>query len=559
MTAVLFIAQASVETRSRAWVWIVAAGLVLAIVLAAAVARAILKSLPDDIGAPVRAAARANATPLGVGTVLLIGSLVFALWSAGLPTVEDDGRSDVAAGSFGSSEEAGSEDGSGVDGATVGPEGPAVGGATNGSGGGAGGTGGRGGRAGGTAAAATAGLPGVSLGAPQFNITDAKLYSGAANTRGITDTTVKVCGHAPLSLGAALNTKPEDLLVFWRWLNDRGGLHGRKFEVTLTDDQYTAEGGVPAAQECAESNPFMIFGALGSDVIPPVRVWAEQNKELYLYGFTLRKGSENFKYSFSGGISQEDLTLVIAEMGIKKFPGKKFGIVWRDSANMQAGRDAYKRHITRNGGQIVADIPVDKGQGAYSSEILALQRSGAEVVFILDDAVSQLNVIKQAKTQQYNPNWLVFTFNVQTQTLGNDALNPPLLGANLAPAYECRTYDGPYASYANEIKEFEAAYAKYSPNTDLCGIAGDIAWGGWIGFKGMAALFEACGRQCTRNRWAGVMESGYKATIGAACEVDFSRTGHHGVWAADLMEAYPGPRGRPAFRNTQRCAQAPKE
>ncbi|MEY2475343.1 MAG: hypothetical protein QOG87_658, partial [Actinomycetota bacterium] len=159
--------------------------------------------------------------------------------------------------------------------------------------------------------------------------------------------------------------------------------------------------------------------------------------------------------------------------------------------------------------------------------------------------------------QQYNPNWLLFTFNIQNQTLGNDALNPPLTGANLSPAYECHTFDGPYASYAEEIRTFEAAYAKYSPNTDLCGIAGDIAWGGWIGFKGMAALFEACGPNCTRNRYAGVMESGYKATIGAACEVDFSRTGHHGVWAADVMEAYAGPRGRPAFRNTQRCAKAP--
>ena len=59
------------------------------------------------------------------------------------------------------------------------------------------------------------------------------------------------------------------------------------------------EGGVPAAQACAEKHPFLIFGALGSDVIPPVRVWAEQNKQLYLYGFTLKRGSENRRRKFS--------------------------------------------------------------------------------------------------------------------------------------------------------------------------------------------------------------------------------------------------------------------
>lgn len=551
MTFALVLAQASVETRSRSWVWVVAIGLVLAVALAALIARAVIHSLPDDVAGPVRTAVKANATPLCVGAVILIGTVVFALWSAGLPVVTSTGdNTDVAAGRTSAGDDVTGDETGGEAGATVTPDGATTGGGTSSAGGRASGTA-AGGRPG------TAASAGLSLGAPKFAIKDATLYSGAANTRGITDTTIKVCGHAALSLGAVLNTKPEDLLVFWRYLNDKGGLFGRKFEVTLTDDQYTAEGGVPAAQECAEQNPFMIFGALGSDVIPPVRVWAEQNKELYLYGFTLRKGSENLKYSFSGGIAQEDLSLVIADLAVKKFPGKKVGIVWRNSSNFQPGRDAFKGHITRNGGRIVADLPVQKSQGSYSSEILALQQAGAEVVFILDDAVSQLNVVKQGKTQQYNPNWLLFTFNIQNQTLGNDALNPPLTGANLSPAYECRTYDGPYASYAAEIREFEAAYAKYSPNTDLCGIAGDIAWGGWIGFKGMAALFEACGPDCTRNRYAGVMLSGYKATIGAACEVDFSRTGHHGVWAADVMEAYAGPRGRPAFRNTQRCAKAP--
>jgi ABC-type branched-subunit amino acid transport system substrate-binding protein len=293
-------------------------------------------------------------------------------------------------------------------------------------------------------------------------------------------------------------------------------------------------------------------------VIPPVRVWAEENKQLYLYGFTLKKGSENLKYSFTGTISQEDLSLVIADMAVKRFPGKAFGIVWRNSTNFQPGRDVFKSYVTAHGGKIVADLPVQKSQGSYTQEIIELQQAGAEVVFVLDDAVSQLNVVKQGKTQQYNPNWLLFTFNIQTQTLGDDSLTPPITGANLAPAYECHTYDGTYASYANEIREFEAAYAKYSPNTDLCGIAGDIAWSGWIGFKGMAGLFETCGRDCTRNRFAGVMQSGYKATIGAACEVDFSKTGHHGGYATDLMEAYKTASGRAAFRNTQRCAKAPQ-
>ncbi|MEY2477210.1 MAG: hypothetical protein QOG87_2525, partial [Actinomycetota bacterium] len=97
MTLALVLAQASVETRSRGWVWIVAVGLVLALVLAAVVARAVIASLPDDVAGPVRTAARANTTPLGVGALIVIGTTVFALWSAGLPVVETTGGADVAA------------------------------------------------------------------------------------------------------------------------------------------------------------------------------------------------------------------------------------------------------------------------------------------------------------------------------------------------------------------------------------------------------------------------------------------------------------------------------
>jgi ABC-type branched-subunit amino acid transport system substrate-binding protein len=197
-------------------------------------------------------------------------------------------------------------------------------------------------------------------------------------------------------------------------------------------------------------------------------------------------------------------------------------------------------------------------QGNYSQEILTLQQSGAEVVFVLDDAFSQTNIIKQGKSQQYNPHWLVFGFNVQTKGLGKDALTPPLMGSNLAPPYECHHFDGPYKSYGAELKVFEAAYAKYSPNTDLCGIAGDVAWQSWVSFKNMAGLFVACGPDCTRDRFAGVMESGFKGTTGAACPVDFSGDGHHGGFAADLFEAYetsPGS-GNAGWRPIRRCVKA---
>jgi ABC-type branched-subunit amino acid transport system substrate-binding protein len=541
--------------RSTGWVWPVVGGFVVALVLLWHVVSNAIGTLPDDIRDRLRASLHKNVRPLAVSGVVLVWTLAYGLYSVAVTPLGTTTANSVASGKSAGAQDAGSSGGDTTAATTDTSVAAATGAAPVG--GSAGGPKASGATKTAPKAAAAVG-PGVDLGAPTgLNIHDANLFSGAVNTRGITADSVKVCGHAPLIYGQLLNTKKEDLLVFWNWLNDHGGIYGRKFSVDLQDDQYSATGGVPAAQKCAEGNPFMIFGALGSDVIPPVRNWAEQNKELYLYGFTVKAGSEHAKYTYSTTIAQEELSSMLGDVAMTRFPGTKVGVVWRNSSNFQPGRDAFKRAVTAKGGKIVADLAVQENQGTYTQQVIELQQAGAQVVFILEAADAQLNFIKQAKTQQYSPHWEVFSFNIQNQTLGNDALTPPLLGSNLGPAYECHEYGGPYASYAEEIKTFEAAYAKYSPNTDLCGVAGDVAFDSWVGFKAMAALFQECGPNCTRNRFAGIMESGYKATIGAACPVDFSGDAHHGGHLADLMEAYALTSSRVAWRNAQRCLRAP--
>jgi ABC-type branched-subunit amino acid transport system substrate-binding protein len=548
--------------HSDTWIWAVVGGLAIAGVLLFHILHGILAALPAEVRAPINASAKANSRPLAVLAVIVLWTATYALYSVAHLTGPTQAL--AANGAPAGTTAAGQTTTTGTTPSTAaGVAGPGVKAPVTTTTGAVGGPALGGTR--GTTPVTTTSNPtvanttvfGGTKTKPAQSYHDSTIFKpGAANLRGITSDTVTVCGHAPLTLGYAINTKPEDELVFWNYLNANGGIYGRKFNVTLEDDQYTATGGVPAAQKCAAKNPFMIFGALGSDVIPPVRQWAEQNKELYLYGFTVRAGSQKYRYSFTNTISSEDLSSVIADLAADKLAGKKVGIVWRNSSNFQPARDRFVSEIKKRGGEVVADVPVAQNQGSYNQEILTLQQKGAEVVYVLEDAFTQLAIIRQGKSQQYNPHWLVFGFNVQTKGLNGDALNPPLMGSNLAPPYECHHFDGPYASYGAEIKVFEAAYAKYSPNTDLCGIAGDVAWQSWVEFKNMAGLFVACGRDCTRDRFAGVMESGYTGTTGAACPVNFSGDGHHGGFRADLFEAYAVSSGSAGWRPIRRCVQA---
>jgi ABC-type branched-subunit amino acid transport system substrate-binding protein len=529
MTRTLLLA-ADVEVRSGGWLLVVVIGFVVAIALAGLVVRALLRTLPSDVRGGLRSAGRKNARWLVTGGAILLATTIFAVTSMApevLSRVSRRTGPDVQAQ------------------ATAGPTGAAPGERVI--------------TERGTASDPTRVAGPVDAGAATVPVRKVNLFPPSQDLRGMTDDTINVCGHAPLLLGPVLGTKTEDLLVYWRWLNDRGGIHGRNVEMTLEDDRYESAGGVPAAQRCQEKDPFFIFGAIGADVTAPVRIWAEHNRELYFYGFSVKKGSENLRYSYTATIQAEDISRVLADVALNRFAAKKqkVGLVWRNSSNVEPAAIAFRERIKRGGGKIVADIPVQKSQGNYSQEIIELQSRGAEVVYIGDDALSQINMMKQGKTQNYNPNWLVFSFNLQTQTLQEDSLTPPLTGANLGPAYSCHRTTGTYAPYASEIKEFEAAYAKYSPNTDLCGPAGDVAFGTWLGFKAMGQLLEACGAGCTRNRLAGIFEAGYRAPATAAgCAVDFSKDRHHGGYGVNLMEAVRYPDGEYTWRNTKRCVTA---
>jgi hypothetical protein len=552
-TASASTAAGSDSGRSNGWIFVVVVGLVMTLGIGAAVLRMVLGSLPEDVTGPVQKTLRDQSIPVAVGAVLLIATITFGLYSAAKPgastslTTAQGGSAPVTGGAV----QPGAV-GSTASGAPLTKTGPGSVTTGNSSLGTA-----SGGSVGTGSSTGTGARPkGVELGAPPAKGThDANLFAGAANTRGITNNSITICGHAALSLGPIFATQQSDLLVFWQYLNDKGGLYGRKFQVSLQDDQYSATGGVPAAQACAQQNPFLIFGALGSDVIPPVRQWAEENKELYLYGFAAKAGTEKLKYSFADQPAQEDLARIVADSIVRRFPHGKIGLVWRNSSNVQPGRDAFKKRIQGRGPTIVADIATSENQGNYNAEVIELKSKGADVVFMLDDALAQINLIKQSKAQQYNPNFYVFGFNIQLQSLGSDTLNPPLHGTGLAPAYTCHRFDSGYGSYGKEMKEFEDAYAKYDPNLNLCGNAGDIAWDSWTGFKFLAGLFEACGPDCTRNRFAGVMDSGYKMNIQPACPIDFSLDPHHAILKADEFEVLNSG-GNPIWHSATRCMSA---
>lgn len=384
------------------------------------------------------------------------------------------------------------------------------------------------------------------------------LFSGANDTAGITDTTITICAHAALTYGAAFNTSAEDLNVYWTAVNEAGGVHGRRVEVFYENDDYKPDTAVQAATRCKQNhNPFILLGGIGFDQIPAVRTWAEQQKVLYMHHTATKNGTDSQQYSFTTLPTTERTGEVFGELAVKRFGDGKFGIIKRLSENWEPGIRGFKSIAEPAGLDIRLEREVPQNKGSYVQDIVDMRNAGVDTVFVWLNALEATQFITQAHGQNWRPQFIVFPFNLTTQTLGDAALDPPLVGVSMHNAYSMGDYSGPFAAYADDMKQFEEQYARYRPNADIGGVGGDLIFLNWSGQKAMHQLFLQCGRDCTRNRLVEIMHGLRSKPVSSGCTVDFTRAGNprRGGWEASIMVAYRAPSGKVNWKNTDTCIE----
>jgi len=415
---------------------------------------------------------------------------------------------------------------------------------------------------------------------------EAHLYSGSDNTVGITNTSVQMCAHAALTFGPAFNIGASDLNVFWQMVNDpkndlyphtsgQGGIYNRKVQqpdgssgIAIQDDGYQPSHAVQAAENCQiqSGGDFFLLSGIGFDQIPNVRVWAEQNHMLYIHHIATQ--ARGLQYSFTMLPTLEQVGTQFGQYYLTHLNGKKIGIIERQSSNWEPGVTTFKAALQAAGelSNIVQDDPVTNNQGDYTKQVLDMKTHGADVVFIWENALAADQIIQQSSNQSYNPKWLLFPFNLTLYTLNQSGVDTSgMQGIVPWPAYTSSSArcgsggsgvtrnDADYGQYMEEIKAFEAAYAKYDPGANLCGDGGDLLFGTWEAWRQVADLLVKCGVDCNRNAIAGLMLNGYTSTVGANCTVNFGGGDHHHGGGPEDIYVVKQENGGPGWVNTGYC------
>lgn len=380
---------------------------------------------------------------------------------------------------------------------------------------------------------------------------DVNMWPQSTAQMGFTDDKITLCGHAALTFAEAFDTRPEDINVYWSWVNDHGGIYGRKVELTIEDDAYRPDNAVQAAEKCKAKNPFMLIGGIGFDQIPAVRAWNEQEQNRLLYVHHIARTDLSKRYSFSFLPSVEQMGKFAARWILAKHKSDKIGVIWRQSEAWQPGHESFLATVKRGGKTPVADLPVQKDQAVYSQQIAELKAQGAKTVFVWENALAAIELIKQAKQQDYHPTWLVFPFQLMTDTLKEETLSPPVEGIATWPAYVPGASGGPFAPYAAEIKRYEEAQRKYGKAQK----GNDILWMTWLAMKQLHQWLLDCGPNCDRNRLVALLISGREKAVPPNCPFDFTKNQHVGGFWGNIFKAGNVRGYGPGWLQTNTCVR----
>lgn len=269
-------------------------------------------------------------------------------------------------------------------------------------------------------------LVGVAAAAVVLTACGGSRPEGGATTVGVTDDSVKIGGHFPLTGVAApgYSEIPTGAQAYYDYVNAAGGVNGRTIDYLVRDDGYDPTKTSTVTNELVlKEKIFAMVGGLGTPTHGAVVDFLndEEVPDLFVSSGSLAWGEDPAEkpWTFGWQTDYESEGKVIGQYVEKNFPDAKVGLFLQDDDLGADGEKGLRQYID---GQIVETVRYTSGNTDVAPQISALQSSGADLVIGFNTpsytALSQLTSLKLG----FEPQW--FYTNV-----GSDAT---LVGSLLA-------------------------------------------------------------------------------------------------------------------------------
>lgn len=350
---------------------------------------------------------------------------------------------------------------------------------------------------------------------------------GAANageTTGLTDTTIKVGVMGPFTGNASSYSKTQiGLMAYFKYINDQGGIHGRKFEIIQEDTACAPAKGIAAAKKLIfQDEVFYLHGNSCSGVAIAIKPTVAPTGIPWIIAHAVNPKISmpvNEKRSIFHGVpAGPAYGTAMGKFVMSKPNTKRVAMVAHTNDWAKSYCDPAIAYIKSQGIDLVMELALERGQTDTTAQVLKLKQANLD--FILGCLYEAETVIFLRDAKKYGLKVPVMG------TAGTDLENTL---ARLGDLDAVKDYyvlhafvdkvDGP------KMKKWNDIILKYYPNETITGFSAISMASGVAVVK---ALQEA-GRDLTRSKLIAALENirGLTTNI-LACDITWTPTERHG-------------------------------
>ena len=222
------------------------------------------------------------------------------------------------------------------------------------------------------------------------------------DTTGVTGNQIKIGVHAPITFsGVPLNLAEDPIKgieTYAKFINDNGGINGRKIKLDIQDDRFDSEGARRAANALINDNKnFMVSGTLGIDQIAIVAAEAAKRGVPYTAAGGNEKKPIPGMYQLAANYTTHVLQLADYMAKDPKYKGKRVGILVSDSEFIRPVADQFKQRLQANGNPVSTIVANQKPaeNPDYNGYILEFRSKDTEVVVPLTDPLTTQQIVQR--------------------------------------------------------------------------------------------------------------------------------------------------------------------
>ena len=350
---------------------------------------------------------------------------------------------------------------------------------------------------------------------------------------GVTDTEIVIGLTAPMSGPAAIYGNLALAKEAWaRYVNDSGGVHGRKLKVLLKDDGFNPARAVANLKEMKDS-AFLTAGLVGSAVANAARDEIAEARLPLVNAYAspqiwARQPRDKLKYVFISYPDYADEADYLMTFSVTRLGAQRLAVFYQNDDWGKEVMEGVGRAMKTLGGKasLAAAAPYEVSDRELGRQALKFRESGADTLFLAALNTHAANLVREMAKAGYRPR-LVGSF-----TIGDYQVMYRLLGELWEGAYYAVIGAVPGDPETKVILDILMKYEPRLQGREATALAGAVNM--IIAVEGL----KKAGRSLTRDGFVEAMESIKGFTVlGLSAPVTFGFNHHHGLNAVRLMRA----------------------